>query len=174
MLSAIRPAKYSGIGAWITVTLMTIITGQIWSALVQEHSGVAGAVLNSGIFLAVTAVPYVVLHPRRHDVLRGGAVDPQSRPRVLIRVLLWVLMLTGAMLAAGALAWRLSGGTFEDSREDDAAGLVMLDLVVALGCALCLNRRQGWRPLAALLLSTAGYCMIGWLSLALAWQGPVR
>ena len=165
VLSAIRPAEHSGIGAWVTVTLMIIVTGQIWSTVVQEHSGVAGAVLTSGIFLALTAVPYVALHPRRHDVLRGGAPDPQSRPRGVLRVLLWVLMLTGAVFAAGAVAWRLTGGTFEDRREDDAVGLVMLGLVLALGCALCLNRRQGWRPLAALLLSTAGYCIVGGLFL---------
>ena len=49
----------------------------------------------------------------------------------------------------------------------------MLGLVFTLGCALCLNHRQGWRPLAALLLSTVSYCIIGGLCLALAQRWPV-
>ena len=43
LLSAIRPVTQSAIGAWVAITLGIIGVGNVWSAVVQQHTGVADA-----------------------------------------------------------------------------------------------------------------------------------
>lgn len=167
LVSAIHPRTGSALGAWNAVTLTIIAAGVTWSSLVQHHSGVAGAALAGGIFFVLTVVPYVLCHPRRRAVLYCGGLDPNSGPRGPTRALLWTFMVTGAVLAVAATTWRVTGGIFEDPREDDVVGIVMLGLSLTTGCAVCLASREGWRLLAPLLFTGAGYCIIGGLSLAL-------
>ena len=166
LLSSMRPRALPAMGAWVAATLMMIAAGQVWSTRVQGHADLVGAISGSVIFLVLTTVPFVLLHPRRRDLLRGGATDPHAGPRGLARLLLWGLLVAGAALAAAATVWRAAGGTFEDRREDDVVGLAMLGLTYTLGCVLCLTRREGWAALAAILMITAGYCAIAGLTLA--------
>lgn len=166
LLSCMRPRTQTAVSAWVAFTLMIIAAGQVWSTVVQEHTDLVGALFAGGFFLVLTAVPYVLLHPRRRDVLRGGASDPYAGPKGPMRALLWGLLIAGVVLAAAVTIWRITGGTFEDPREDDAVGLAMLGMTVSFGCVLCLKHREGWATLTALLISTAAYCAIAGLSLA--------
>ncbi|MFD1505716.1 hypothetical protein FE374_01050 [Georgenia yuyongxinii] len=178
LVAALRPARRSGLVAWVGGTLTIIGLGSIASVLLQQHTGLLGALVQGLVTVAVTAVPLVLLHPERRTVLRGGAAvvggpagARASRgtdvPAGAARIGLLALGGAGVVLAVGMLIWRLTGGVFESPREDDVLSFVILGLSVALGSRLCLTGREGWRPLVVILAVVGAYAVVGGLSLAL-------
>ena len=151
VLAAVRPVGRSGLVAWIAGTLVLVGAGSAASTLLQQHGGLLEALLLAALLVVVSAVPVVATHPERRSVLAGGAPDPERRPARGSRLALAALVTAGAALAAGACAWRLAGGVFEDPREDDVVSFALLGLSAALGAGLCRAGRAGWRPLGFLL-----------------------
>ncbi|TRW44516.1 hypothetical protein [Georgenia yuyongxinii] len=166
LVAALRPARRAGLVAWVGGTLTIIGLGSIASVLLQQHTGLLGALVQGLVTVAVTAVPFVLLHPERRAVLRGGAAGADV-PVGAVRIGLLVLGGAGVVLAVGMLIWRLTGGIFESPREDDVLSFVVLGLSVALGSRLCLTGREGWRPLVVILAVVGAYAVVGALSLAL-------
>ncbi|KAE8766006.1 hypothetical protein [Georgenia thermotolerans] len=172
LVAALRPARRSGLVAWVGATLAIIGVGSIASVLLQQHTGLLGALVQGLVTVAVTAAPFVLLHPERRAVLRGGAavgVGPAggSGPVGVARIALVVLGGAGVVLALGALVWRLTGGIVESPAEDDVLSFMILGSSVAAGSLLCLTGREGWRALAVILAVVAAYAVTGGLSLAL-------
>lgn len=166
LLAALRPSRRSGLVAWVGASLTITGAASFAGELVQQHSGLLGALVVGLTTVAFTAVPFVLLHPDRRTALRGGAVGI-GRPVGAARIGLVVLGAAGVVLALGMLAWRVSGGTFESPLEDDVVSFMVLGLSVALGSRLCLTGREGWRALAVILAFVATYTVIGGLSVAL-------
>jgi hypothetical protein len=165
-VAAWRPAHRTGLVAWVGGTLTLFGLGTLAGELVQQHAGVLVAVAEGLVTVALTAVPFVLLHPDCRTVLHGGAVE-RNVPAGAARIGLAVGAGVGVALALGMLIWRLSGGIFESPLEDDVLSFVLLGLSVALGCRLCLAGREGWRPVAGILAVVGTYAVVGGLSLAL-------
>lgn len=167
LVAALRPAGRSGLVAWVAAMLAVVGVGSGVSVLLQQHQGLVGALVQGVVTVAVTAAPFVLLHPERRRVLRGGEpVD--AGPRGVVRSGLVVLAVAGTALAAGAVVRRVAGVLAENPREDDVISFVILGLAMALGSAICLAGRAGWRPLAMILGGVTLYGVVGAVSLTLA------
>jgi len=165
-VAALRPAGRSGLVAWVAAMLAVVGAGSGVSGLLQQHQGLVGALVQGVVTVAVTAVPFVLLHPERRRVLRGGEPG-DAGPRGVTRSGLVVLAVAGTALAAGAVVRRVAGVLAENPREDDVMSFVILGLALALGSAICLAGRAGWRPLAMILGGVALYGVVGAVSLTL-------
>ena len=75
LLAVWRPLTRSGLVAWVGVLLAVVGLGSGVSVLLQQHTGAAGALLQGVLTAALTAVPFVLLHPQRREVLAGGRRD---------------------------------------------------------------------------------------------------
>lgn len=166
LLSA-RPRARSGLSAWVVglITLMAVLSGG--SSLIQQHTGVLGAVRDGAIALVALAGPLIALAPQRRDVLRGGRTEPSPAP-TSVRPLLLAGIAAFAGMVVATVAWRLTGGVFESHREDDVISFVLLGVAGSFGCWQVLMRREGWRPLAWIVAVVSTYSVVGAASLLLA------
>lgn len=163
-LLALRPRGRTALFAWAAAMLVAMgILGTI-SAAVQGLD-VAGAAIFSLVWLVVLVVPFVLLHPERRDLRRGGQQEGGAG-LPLLRWALLALGVGGLAMAVAVVLWRLGGGVFENHREDDVVGLAMLGAAFAVGALLCVRRRTGWVPLAWLLAGMAGYATMAGISIA--------
>ncbi|MBF0688574.1 MAG: hypothetical protein IR158_12525 [Cellulomonas sp.] len=160
-----RPAHRSGMAAWIAGSLAAVGLAVPVSGHLQGHAAADG-LITAGVWLALTAVTFVVVAPDGRAVARGGLADG-SAPPAHARLLLAVGGIVGIGAALTAVVWRSAGGVFESAREDDVVGFVLLGLSFALGCRLCQTGREGWRALCVILACVAGYVLVGGMTLAL-------
>ena len=166
LVVALRPKCQDALMLWsATVLVMLGLAGPV-STVVQGNPVIEGFVF-AVLWFAVLVAPLVLLHPERSQILRGGATDNTSAPSTRAVILLRALGALGLALVVGAAAWRLSGGVFENAKEDDFIGLMLLGMAVVAGCILCLTRRNGWRALAFLLAVIAIYSLIATMTIAL-------
>lgn len=161
---AVRPRGRSGLSSWLLVMLAAMGLSSVGSSWVQGH-GPGDAVVGLVVWSAVVVVPFAYLAPDRRALSRGG-VPASGRPGPALRPVLVALAALGALLVVAATAWRLAGGVFEDPREDDVFGLVLLGLGLATGGALCARGGEGWRTLALILAGTTAYVVVAVVSLA--------
>lgn len=155
---AIGPRGRSGLSAW-TGAVLALTGGLAWvSALIQGHD-IQPALVTSLVWLALVALMFLVLHPERALVRRGGArqeVGPDDRTRLGLTVAGAV----GVVLALGAVGWRLSGGVFESPFEDDVLSLTYLGLAWALAAGTARAGRAGWRALALIVAFSMLYAVL--------------
>ncbi|AIX99668.1 hypothetical protein ART_0070 [Arthrobacter sp. PAMC 25486] len=168
---AIRPAGHTALVSWTAATLGAIGAVGTVSAAIQGQD-VLNALLFTVVWIAVLVVPFVLLHPERAAVLRGGPFGGSfattlGGPSPLARAGLLVLGAAGLAMAAAVVLWRVGGGIFENPQEDDVVGLALLGLSLTLGAFLCVRRRTGWRALAWLLCGMGAYCVAAGVTIAL-------
>ncbi|TDE94034.1 hypothetical protein EXU48_11285 [Occultella glacieicola] len=168
LVAAWKPLRRSALVAWVGVLLTVVGVSSIASVLLQQHTGFGGALLQGALTVALTAVPFVFLHPQRRDVLRGGhAGAPDSWPHGALRAGLFALAVAGAALAIGAIVWRVTGSLVENPLEDDVVSFSNLGLTLASGAAIAATGRQGWRSVAVITGAVAAYAVVAAVSLAL-------
>ncbi|MPV37991.1 hypothetical protein [Georgenia subflava] len=165
LVLALRPVGRSALVAWVAAMLTVVGMSSGVSVILQQHQGVGGALVQAVATVALTAVPFVLLHPERRLVLRGGA-SGAAGPTGVARAGLVAIALAGIVLTLGAVARRLTGVVAESPLEDDVLGYVVLGLALILGSSICLTGRAGWRTLAAILGAVSLYGIVGGLSLA--------
>lgn len=166
-LLAVRPLGRSALVVWLVGMLAAVGISSVASSLVQGHDPV-GAVVFAAAWGALIVAPVALLAPDRRVQLPDDSMSAgEPRPSAPLRLAFAALALGGVLLALGSVAWRLSGGIFEDPREDDVFGLVLLGLNLGLGALLCHRGRAGWRVLALVLAGTTAYVMVALISLAL-------
>lgn len=171
---AIRPAGHTVLASWTAAMLGAIGAAGTVSAAIQGQD-VLSALLFSIAWMAVLVVPFVLLHPERRAVLRGGTAPEHSQgsrathggPAPLAKAGLLVLGAAGLALATGVVLWRAGGGLFENRLEDDVVGLTLLGLSLALGGFLCVRRRMGWLALGWLLAGMGAYGVAAGITIAL-------
>lgn len=164
---AIRPARTSGLAAWLAAALG--VTGAFsWlSALVQGHDDIVSMLVFSLVWVALVAAIFVWLHPEGRDILRGGSPDAHGRPGRALQVSLIAIGVAGATVAVAAVAWRVAGGVFESPLEDDVFSLVYFGALWGLGGLIAARGRAGFRPLAVIVLTGAAYSIAAGLTVAL-------
>jgi hypothetical protein len=162
---AVLPRGRSALTAWfVTMVAAMGVTSFVSSAMQGQDLGSA-AIFAVGWFVLLV-MPTVLLAPDRRTLLAGG-VASEDRPRGMLLAALWALAAAGALIALGALVWRLAGGIIENPLEDDVIGFVLVGLALALGGGQCLRAREGWRTLAIILAAVAAYLVLAGVSLAL-------
>ena len=165
LLAVWRPLTRSGLVAWVGVLLAVVGLGSGVSVLLQQHTGAAGALLQGVLTAALTAVPFVLLHPQRREVLAGGRRD--AGPAGAARAVLLAVSVAGVALVVGALVWRLTGGVVENPLEDDVLSFVLLGVTLATGGAWAASGREGWRVVAWVTGAVAAYAVVAGASLLL-------
>lgn len=162
---AVRPRGRSGLAAW--TGLMFALTGAFaWvSAALQDHE-VQPALVTSAVWLGLTALVFLVLHPEPRRVL-GGGVSADDGPTARVRLAAVGVTVIGLALTVGALTWRLAGGVFEERREDDVMSLVYLGVAWAIAGWMVRSGRAGWLTLWWIVLASVAYAVVGGASLLL-------
>lgn len=166
VLLAIRPLRRSGVVVWVVGTLTLISIGSAVSTMLQGHDGWIGAALTGVLTLFLFAVPLVLLHPERRQIIVGGAPDAAGGPTRSLTAVFAVVGAIGLAVAVGVIGWRLTGGLFENPAEDDVVALALLCLSIAVGSALCALAREGWRLLAGILGAMVLYAVVAGLMIA--------
>ncbi|WP_327044955.1 hypothetical protein OG320_24885 [Microbispora sp. NBC_01189] len=162
---AVLPRRRSALTAWFVAMVAAMGITSLVSSVIQGHDLVGATIFALG-WLALLVVPTVLLAPDRRSLPAGG-VASEDRPRGPLLAALWGLVVAGALIAVGAIVWRLAGGITENPREDDVIGFVLLGLAFALGGAQCLRARESWRTLAIILAAVTAYTVVAGVSLAL-------
>lgn len=159
LLLARSPRDRSGLVAWLAGCLLVLAGASTASVMIQQHAGPIGALLQ-GLAMAVLLGGLLVsLAPDRAAVVRGGGPG-DAAPRGAVRMALLLGLGLAVTVVVLALVWRVGGGVLEDPREDDVVSFVSLGACVALGCAICLQGREGWRTVALLLAGVTGYSVV--------------
>ncbi|MER7363818.1 hypothetical protein [Nonomuraea wenchangensis] len=162
---AVLPRRRSALTAWFVAMVAAMGITSVVSSVIQGHDLLDAAIFAVG-WLALLVVPPLLLAPDRRCLPAGG-VASEHRPRGPLLAALWALVIAGALIAVGAIVWRLAGGIIENPREDDVVGFVLFGLAFSLGGAQCLRAREGWRTLAIILAAVAAYTIVAGVSLAL-------
>jgi hypothetical protein len=167
VILALRPTYRTGLTAWVLALVTATAAMSVVGSLLQQHSGIAGALLTGLAVLVALAGPLLAAAPERAAVLQGGRGDATG-PGSGWRTALGVGALVGAVVALAGVLWRVTGSVLENPREDDVVSFVLLGTAIALGCALARLGREGWRPLAWIMAGLGVYVAIGAVSLLVA------
>lgn len=167
ILLVIQPFTQTALVAWLAFTMAILSVGVAASTLVQGQGGFLEATVSGAVMFALLAVPLMLLRPDRRGTLPGGAYSDGPRPSMTLVVVFILVGMAALAGTVGAVWWRLSGGVFENSAEDDAIPMAMLGLSIALGCALCAGGRRGWPLLARLLAGMIVYCVTAGMAILL-------
>lgn len=162
---AVRPARSSGLLAWVLGLTGLMGVASAVSMVLQQHTDVAGAAVSAAVVLLALAGPLLATAPDRRGVLRGGRV---TNARLGVPSVLFVAgLVVWAVVAVGAVVWRTLGGRFESPLEDDVISFVLVGLAGALGSWQVLRRREGRCPLAWIVGGMSGYAVVAALALIL-------
>jgi len=167
VILVLRPTYRTGLTAWVLALVSATAGMSVVGSLLQQHTGLAGALLTGLAVLVALAGPLLAAAPDRAAVLRGGrgdATGPGAGWRAVLGAGAWM----GAVAALAGVLWRVTGGVLENPREDDVISFVLLGAAIALGCTLARFGREGWRPLAWIMAGLGVYVAIGAASLLLA------
>ncbi len=167
LLLLFRPLGRSALVSWMAAGMLMISWAGIFTAYFAGTNLVEGA-LQAVALSAALSLPLVVLHPQRKAIIRGGAPGRGPGPGKLLRYEVAAIGFAGAGVAVGSTLWRISGGVFENPREDSVLSLVMFGLVLALGALLCWQGREGWKSLAYILNGMVAFALIAMLTIAVS------
>lgn len=165
LVLAVRPARSSGLVAWVLMLTTATALGSGVSMVLQEHAHWVEAAGSAAIILVVLAGSLFATAPDRRAVIRGGrpAADRLGLPRGLFAFTLvgWTAVVVVSVV------WRTLGGRFESPQEDDVISFLLVGAAGALGSWLVLCRREGHRPLGRITLGLTAYAIVASASLLL-------
>lgn len=162
---ALRPRANSAATSWMLAMLALFGASSVVSSAIQGHPLMDAALFALVWLIVVVGLPWFFA-PNRSALGRGGLPAAEAPSRTL-RIAFGALAVAGVLIAAASIGWRMTGGIFENSREDDVIGFVLLGIALALGSFQCMRAREGWRVLGIIVAGLAGYAVIAGISILL-------